>query len=40
MASDVVTEPLVLDHGVLGLPDAPGLGFVIDRDAVKRLQVA
>lgn len=40
MASDVVTDPLVLDGGAVRLPDAPGLGFVIDRDAVKRLRVA
>jgi L-alanine-DL-glutamate epimerase-like enolase superfamily enzyme len=36
----VVTEPLVLEHGVLRLSDAPGLGFAIDPDAVKRLRVA
>jgi L-alanine-DL-glutamate epimerase-like enolase superfamily enzyme len=40
MARDVVTEPLVLEHGVLRLSDAPGLGFAIDHDAVKRLRVA
>jgi muconate cycloisomerase len=39
MADDVVTEPLVLDRGVIALPDAPGLGFTIDPDAVKRLRV-
>jgi muconate cycloisomerase len=40
MAGDVVTEPLVLDHGVVTLSDAPGFGFTIDRDAVKRLRIA
>jgi L-alanine-DL-glutamate epimerase-like enolase superfamily enzyme len=40
MAGDVVTEPLVLDHGVVTLSDAPGFGFTIDPDAVKRLRVA
>jgi muconate cycloisomerase len=40
MAEDVVTEPVNLDRGVLALPDAPGLGFTIDRDAVKRQRVA
>ena len=40
MARDVVTEPLVLEHGVLRLSDAPGLGFAIDHDAVKQLRVA
>jgi L-Ala-D/L-Glu epimerase / N-acetyl-D-glutamate racemase len=39
MASDVVAEPLALDQGVIRLSDAPGLGFAIDRDAVKRLRV-
>ena len=40
MAGDVVTEPLVLDRGVITLPDAPGFGFTIDGDAVKRLRVS
>jgi muconate cycloisomerase len=40
MAGDVVTEPLVLDRGVVTLSDAPGFGFTIDRDAVKRLRIA
>ena len=39
MAADVVTAPLALDRGVLRLPDAPGLGFEIDLDAVKRRRV-
>ncbi len=37
---DVVTEPLVLDHGVVTPSDAPGCGSTIDRDAVKRLRIA
>jgi L-alanine-DL-glutamate epimerase-like enolase superfamily enzyme len=40
MAADVVTEPLVLDHGVIRLSDAPGIGFVIDHSALKQLRVA
>jgi L-alanine-DL-glutamate epimerase-like enolase superfamily enzyme len=39
MAGDVVTEPLVLDRGVITISDGPGFGFVIDPDAVKRLRV-
>jgi L-alanine-DL-glutamate epimerase-like enolase superfamily enzyme len=35
-----VTEPLVLDHGVIRLSDAPGIGFVIDHSALKQLRVA
>jgi muconate cycloisomerase len=36
MAGDVVTAPVVLDHGVIVLPDTPGLGADIDRDALAR----
>ena len=36
MAGDVVTAPVVLDHGVIALPDTPGLGADIDRDALAR----
>ena len=40
MAGDVVTEPLVLDCGIITVSDGPGFGFAIDPDAVKRLRVA
>jgi L-alanine-DL-glutamate epimerase-like enolase superfamily enzyme len=36
MAGDVVTAPAVLDRGVIMLPDAPGLGAEVDRDALAR----
>jgi L-alanine-DL-glutamate epimerase-like enolase superfamily enzyme len=34
MAADVVGEPLDLDHGVVKLPDGPGLGATIDAGAL------
>jgi L-alanine-DL-glutamate epimerase-like enolase superfamily enzyme len=36
MMGDVVAAPVVLDHGVLTLPDTPGLGADVDRDALAR----
>ncbi|HEU4370987.1 MAG TPA: enolase C-terminal domain-like protein [Methylomirabilota bacterium] len=36
MAGDVVTAPAVLDHGVLVLPDTPGLGADVDPAALDR----
>jgi len=36
MAGDVVTVPAVLDHGVLVLPDRPGLGADVDPGALAR----
>jgi len=36
MAGDVVTAPAVLDHGVLTVPDRPGLGADVDRVALAR----
>jgi muconate cycloisomerase len=36
MAGDVVTAPAVLDRGVIMLPDAPGFGAEVDRDALAR----
>jgi muconate cycloisomerase len=36
MAGDVVTAPAVLDRGVIALPDTPGLGADVDRDALAR----
>jgi len=36
MAGDVVTVPAVLDHGVIALPDRPGLGADVDPDALAR----
>jgi muconate cycloisomerase len=39
MAGDVVTEAVRLDAGVLRLGDAPGLGAIVDPDALKRYRV-
>jgi muconate cycloisomerase len=36
MAGDVVTTPADLAHGVIALPDTPGLGAEVDRDALAR----
>jgi muconate cycloisomerase len=36
MAGDVVTEPAVLDHGVITLGDAPGFGVAVDPGALAR----
>ena len=36
MAADVVTEPAVLDHGVIKIGDAPGFGVTIDPEALAR----
>lgn len=36
MAGDVVGRPAVLDHGVLALPDTPGLGADIDHAQLAR----
>lgn len=36
MSADVVTAPLDLNHGILKLPDTPGLGATIDPDALAR----
>jgi L-alanine-DL-glutamate epimerase-like enolase superfamily enzyme len=36
MAGDVVAEPIDLGHGVVKLPDVPGLGATVDPDAVAR----
>src|SRR5918996_639574 len=38
MAGDVVTAPAVLDRGVIALPDTPGLGADVDREALARYQ--
>ena len=34
---DVLTEPLEMSTGVISVTDEPGLGIVVDRDAVDRL---
>jgi glucarate dehydratase len=34
---DVVTEPLVISDGSATVPDTPGLGVRLDRDALARL---
>jgi muconate cycloisomerase len=39
MAGDVVTDPLRLEGGVIRLSEAPGLGAMIDPDALKRYTV-
>lgn len=39
MAGDVVADPVRLDAGVLRLPDGPGLGAVVDADALKRYHI-
>ncbi|MBM3219437.1 MAG: hypothetical protein FJZ38_12310 [Candidatus Rokubacteria bacterium] len=39
MAADVVVDAVRLDAGVLALSDAPGLGAVVDADAVKRYRL-
>jgi L-alanine-DL-glutamate epimerase-like enolase superfamily enzyme len=40
MAADVVTEPAVLDHGVIKIGDAPGFGVTIDAGALARARKA
>jgi muconate cycloisomerase len=40
MAADVVTEPAVLDHGVIKIGDAPGFGVTIDAQAHARARRA
>jgi muconate cycloisomerase len=40
MAADVVTEPAVLDHGVIKIGDAPGFGVTIDAGALARARRA
>jgi L-alanine-DL-glutamate epimerase-like enolase superfamily enzyme len=40
MAGDVVVDPVRLGTGVLRLSDAPGLGAVVDPDALKRYQAS
>lgn len=37
---DILTPALQLQHGSLEIPDAPGLGFNIDRDALDRYAIA
>ena len=36
MSGDVVTDPIDLGHGVVKLPDTPGLGATVDPDALAR----
>jgi L-Ala-D/L-Glu epimerase / N-acetyl-D-glutamate racemase len=40
MVGDVVVDPVRLEAGVLRLSDAPGLGAVVDPDAVKRYRAS
>ena len=39
MAGDVVTELAVLEHGVIAVPDRPGLGADVDRAALARYRL-
>ncbi len=39
LAEQIVTTPLALGDGRVQVPDAPGLGFELDHDAVERLTV-
>jgi L-Ala-D/L-Glu epimerase len=39
MAGDVVSEPVQLGAGVLRLSDAPGIGALVDMEALKRYRV-
>jgi L-alanine-DL-glutamate epimerase-like enolase superfamily enzyme len=34
LRKELVRDPLAFDHGTLGLPDAPGLGLELNREAV------
>jgi L-alanine-DL-glutamate epimerase-like enolase superfamily enzyme len=36
MSADVVADPVDLSHGVIKLPDTPGLGATIDPKALAR----
>ena len=36
MSADVVADPVDLSHGVVKLPDAPGLGATVDPRALAR----
>ena len=40
MAGDVVTAPVLLDHGVVELPDRPGLGADVDLPALARYRTS
>jgi L-alanine-DL-glutamate epimerase-like enolase superfamily enzyme len=40
MAGDVVTDPAVLDRGIIQLGDRPGFGVEIDRQALARMRRA
>ena len=33
---ELVSEPLVMENGVIPLPDKPGLGIELNRDALER----
>lgn len=39
LARDIVTAPLRVVDGAVGLPDGPGFGVTLDRDAVAELRV-
>lgn len=36
---DLLTTPITLEEGLARVPDRPGIGYEVDRDAIARLQV-
>jgi L-alanine-DL-glutamate epimerase-like enolase superfamily enzyme len=40
LADDVIAKPFVIANGRLPVPDAPGLGVVVDLDKVRKYQLA
>jgi L-alanine-DL-glutamate epimerase-like enolase superfamily enzyme len=40
LRKELVREALVFDHGTLGVPDAPGLGLELDREALAEFSAA
>ena len=37
-AHDLLEEPLIIEHGYMRVPDAPGLGVTVDEDLIDRLR--
>lgn len=37
---DVVVDPITMDGGTLAVPDGPGFGVEVDRDAVERFRIS
>jgi len=40
LREDVLVEPLEISHGMVAVPQAPGLGVEVDRGKIERYQVA